>query len=223
MRTAILVTLAAVASASVQADVPSFAGVWLVENPPAEIKTVTGKAPPLKPEAAKVHAERKKSRADDPVALCLPHGVPRLLNTAQPIQILQKPKQVTVLYQANHQARLFYIDEPMPAADAAPDITYNGSSYARWDGNALVVDTIALNDQTWLDDSGLPHGLELKTSERYELAGPDRLRVTVTITDPENYTAPWQTQVTYKRQQTLRLKEDACSEKFWHPGKDSSG
>jgi hypothetical protein len=226
MRAAIVFALTGLASFAAQADVPSIGGVWLVEKPQAEVKTVAGKVPPLQPEAAKVYAERRKAKAagktaDDPLEMCVPHGVPRLLNAARPIQILQKPKQVTVLYEANHQARLFYIDEPVPSADAAPDITYNGSSYARWDGNALVVDTIAHNDQTWLDDSGLPHGLALKTVERYELVKPDRLRVTVTITDPENYTAPWDMQVVYRKRPDLRLSEDACSEKFWHPGKDA--
>jgi hypothetical protein len=78
---------------------------------------------------------------------------------------------------------------------------------------------MAMNDQTWLDDSGLPHGLELKVTERYELLGPDRLRVTATITDPETYTAPWDMQVTYKRRPDLRFKEDPCAEKLWHPDK----
>ena len=223
MKAATRIVLMSVVAVAAHAQVPSLGGVWLIEKPLAEVKTVAGKAPPLRPDAAKVYAERKKDKSSDPAAQCLPLGIPRLLSAARPIQILQKPKQVTVLYEANHQARLFYIDEPVPAADSAPDITYNGSSYARWDGNALVVDTIALNDQTWLDDAGLPHGLALKTVERYELAGPDTLRVTVTVTDPEHYSAPWDMRLTYKRQPKLRLTEDACSEKFWHPGKDGSG
>lgn len=200
---------------------PSLGGVWLVENPQQEVKTTAGKPPPLEPAAAQLYAKRKQAgvgkNLEDPVALCLPHGVPRLLNAARPMHILQKPKQITVLYEANHQARMFYIDEPMPTADAMPDITFNGTSYARWSGNTLVVDTIAMNDQTWLDDSGLPHGLELKVTERYELLAPDRLRVTATITDPEYYSAPWGMQLTYKRRPDLRFKEDPCAEKLWHP------
>jgi hypothetical protein len=218
-RAALFLALLGLAAASSRAAPPDFTGVWLIENPQAEAKTVAGKAPPLRPEAAKVYAERKKSKADDPAALCLPHGVPRLLSVARPIQILQKPKQVTVLYEVNHQARLFYIDEPLPAADSAPDITFNGASYARWDGNVLVVDTLALNDQTWLDDAGLPHGLALKTVERYELVKPDRLKVTVTVTDPDTFTAPWDLQLFFTKRPNLRLSEDPCSEKFWHPGK----
>ena len=219
-----LVFAAVLGSVAVEsgAAVPNFGGVWLVEKPQVEAKTLAGKTPPLKAEAAALYAKRKQAKAsgktaDDPVEQCLPQGVPRILSATQPIQILQKPKQITVLYQVNHQARLFYIDEPVPSADNAPDITYNGSSYARWDGNALVVDTIAFNGLTWLDDMGLPHGEGLRVAERYELADPDHLRVKITVTDPDTFTAPWDMQLTYKRQPKLRLQENPCSEKLWHP------
>jgi hypothetical protein len=201
---------------------PYIGGIWLVETPQSEVKTLAGKAPPLRPEAAQIFAKRKQAKAggkdaDDPAAFCLPHGVPRLLSVKQPIHILQKPKQISVLYEANHQARLFYLDEPLPEADKMPDPTFNGHSVARWEGNALVAETLAMNAQTWLDDAGLPHSEALRIVERYELSSPDRLRVKITVTDPETFTAPWDMQLTYKRRPDLRFKEDACAEKLWHP------
>lgn len=207
---------------------PDIGGVWLVEKPQKEVKTTAGKAPPLKPEAAALYAKRKQAvasgkDADDPAALCLPHGVPRLLNVARPIHILQKPKQITVLYEANHQHRMFYMDEAVPTADNMPDPTFDGFSVAKWSGTTLVVDTVAMNDQTWLDEVGLPHSEALKIVERYELDGADRLRVNLTVTDPETFTAPWEMQVTYRKQPGRRFTEDACSEKFWHPGKGNNG
>ena len=207
---------------------PYLGGVWLVEKPQSEAKTTAGKPPPLRPQAAELYAKRKQSKAggangDDPVEACLPHGVPRLLSAARPIHILQKPQQITVLHEANHQARLFYIDVPVPAPEDAPDITYNGYSVARWVGNALVVDTIAMNDKTWLDDTGLPHSEALRLVERYELAGRERLRVNVTVTDPETFTAPWEMQLTFKRRPDLRLQENACAEKLWHPESGEAG
>ena len=209
---------------------PYLGGVWLIEAPQAELKTVAGKAPPLLPKAAQLYAKRKQSKAagktaDDPVAQCLPDGVPRLLSANRPIQILQKPKQITVLYETNHQSRLFYIDDPMPKGEDLPDPTYNGTSIARWAGNALVVDTLSFNDLTWLDDSGLPHSQALRVVERYELADADHLRVNVTVTDPEMFSAPWQMQLTFKRQPGRRLQENACAEKLWNPpgGTGSAG
>jgi hypothetical protein len=207
---------------------PYLGGAWVVEKPQNEVKTVAGQLPPLKPEAAALYAKRKQTKvggkiADDPVEQCLPHGVPRILSANQPIMILQKPKQVTVLYQANHQSRQFYIGDPVPKAEAAPDITYNGSSYAHWSGNTLVVDTISMNDLTWLDDAGMPHSTSLRTLERYDLVDPTHLKVTVTVTDPETFTAPWDMQVVFKRQPGLRLQENACAEKLWHPPPSGSG
>jgi hypothetical protein len=235
-RAAVFAALAGFAAVQAAAAVPAksedgkpyIGGVWLVEKPQAEAKTVAGTPPPLRPQAAEVYAKRKQAKAGgtnagDPVAECLPHGVPRLLSVTRPIHILQKPKQITVLYEANHQSRLFYIDEPLPAPENAPDVTYDGYSVARWAGNTLVVDTIAMNDKTWLDDAGLPHSEALRLVERYELADPGRLRVTVTVTDPETFTAPWDMQLTLKRRPDLRLQEDACAEKLWQPSTGKGG
>jgi hypothetical protein len=233
---AVLASVAAVQSASAAAAAvpaksedgkPYIGGVWLVEKPLTEAKTTAGKVPPLKPQAAAVYAKRKQARAsgksiDDPFDICLPQGVPRLLSANRPMQILQKPKQVTVLYESNHQSRLFYIDDPLPKPEDAPDVTYDGFSVARWDGAALIVDTISFNDLTWLDDAGMPHSQALRTKERYELLDPEHLRVTVTVTDPETFTAPWDLQLTFKRQPGRRLQENACSEKLWHPESNAS-
>ena len=211
---ALLLGWAAVAHAS--AAPPSLGGVWLIEKPAAP-----NAAPPLRPEAAQLYAKRKQMKAagkdaGDPADdECLPHGVPRILSVTRPILILQKPPQITVLYEANHQSRQFYIDDPLPKAGEEPDVTYNGSSSAHWDKNVLVVDTFAMNDKTWLDDSGLPHSEALRVTERYQLVDPDHLRVNVTVTDPKTFTAPWQMQVTYKRRPDLRIQENACAEKLW--------
>jgi hypothetical protein len=230
---ALLVALAAASAlqaAAIRAHAedgkPFIGGVWLVEKPQAALKMLDGKAPPLKPEAAALYSKRRQAsaggkNADDPVAQCLPDGVPRLLSAPQPIYIFQKPKQVTVMYQANHQARLVYLDEPVPTGDDAPDPTYNGTSVGHWQGNALIVETVGFNDKTWLDNSGLPHSDELSVAERYELVSPERLRVTLTITDPKTFTAPWQMQLDYKRQPGVRMKEDPCAEKLWNPPSSS--
>jgi hypothetical protein len=206
---------------------PYIGGAWVLEKGQSEAKTVAGQVPPLKPEAAALYAKRKQAKAggsaDDPVEQCLPHGVPRILSAKQPMMILQKPKQITVLYQANHQSRQFYIGDTVPKPEEAPDITYNGTAYARWSGNTLVVDTISFNDQTWLDDAGMPHSTALRTVERYDLVDPAHLKITVTVTDPETFTAPWEMQVVFKRQPGLRLQENACAEKLWHPPPSGSG
>lgn len=209
---------------------PSFGGVWMIEKPQVEARTLAGTAPPLRPDAAQVYAKRKQAKAagkdaGDPAEdECLPHGVPRILSNAHPILILQKPKQITVLYEANHQSRQFYIDDPLPKEGEEPDVTYNGFSVAHWDKNALLVNTIAMNDKTWLDDSGLPHSEALRVIERYELTDPDHLRVTVTVTDPKTFTATWETALSYKRRPDLRIQENACAEKLWHPpGAGSAG
>jgi hypothetical protein len=61
-------------------------------------------------------------------------------------------------------------------------------------------------------------------TERYQLTDPEHLRVDVTVTDPKTFTATWGTAVTYKRRPDLRIQENACAEKLWHPpGAGSAG
>ena len=71
---------------------------------------------------------------------------------------------------------------------------------------------------------GVGHQREaLRIVERYELVSPDRLRVNVTVTDPETFSAPWDMQLTFKRQPGLRLQENACAEKLWNAGSSRGG
>jgi hypothetical protein len=60
-------------------------------------------------------------------------------------------------------------------------------------------------------------------AERYDLIDAEHLRVTVTVTDPDTFTAPWQMQLTYKRRPDLRFRENACAEKLWNPGTGKAG
>ncbi len=207
-------------------DKPNLTGVWLVQKPQAELKTGRRQGAASNPKRRSSTPERKAARASgknpdeahtDPAAICLPHGVPRLLNVAQPILILQKPKQVTVLYQANHQSRLFYIDDPIPTADNLPTRTTTAFPPRKWDGKALVVNTY-LTERAHLDG-------RLGPASRREAHGRGALRADRAgyaehesdAHRPETFTAPWNTQVTYKRQPDLRFKEDVCAEKLWHP------
>ena len=192
---------------------PNFTGKWLIANPPKRFLTLSGAAPPLNAAGraayAKNQAALKASRKADPIADCLPHGVPRIVYSAHPMLILQTTRLVTFIYEANHTVRTVWWNAP-PPEDPTP--LWLGDPSARWDGKALVVDTTNLNDVTWLDWSGLPHSDKLKVQERYVLTGPTTVRGEVTITDPDFYTAPWKTAFTLRKQPGMTLPERACGE-----------
>jgi hypothetical protein len=54
-----------------------------------------------------------------------------------------------------------------------------------------VVETIGLNEKTWLDDSGRPHSDALRVIERFRRPDFGHMQVQVTIDDPKAYRKPW--------------------------------
>jgi hypothetical protein len=191
---------------------PNLTGKWQMPRPITHLLTSEGKEPPLsaagKAEYAKRQAALKaRGRKADPVSDCLMHGTPRLIYAPYPFLILQTTRSVNFVHEVNHTFRIIYWDKTL--ADD-PDPNYLGYSIARFDGPNLVIDTIGLNDRTWLDYSGLPHGEKLKVQERYTLADPNTIKGSLTITDPDFYTSAWTTAFTLKKQPGMSIKENVC-------------
>jgi hypothetical protein len=130
-----------------------------------------------------------KRGIDDPAALCLPPGVPRLVMVSLfPIEIVQTPKRIVFMYEYMNVFRSIPIGDAHPS-DIAP--TYLGDSVARWEGNTLVVDVVGFNDKTWLTGTGTFHSEDLHLVERYTRVSKDRIDFEATIDDPKLLTKPW--------------------------------
>lgn len=209
-------TLPVFAQQPLDASKPDFTGVWRRIGYAAAVKPDQG-ALPLTQEAAKVYAGHraaaaKGNHAYDQTNVCLPEGLPRLMLKAQPFEILQRPGFLAFNYQINRLVRVAYFDGK-PAADN-PEY-YLGESFARWDGRELVIETQGFNDQTLLDDSGVPHGTGLRLTERLSLVdGGRRLKNRMTIEDPATFTTPWTVTATYERLRGYQLPEDVCAERI---------
>lgn len=192
---------------------PDLSGPWVVDNPPAALMTLEGKAPPLNDEAKKVYeahiaARAKGDRSYDSMSRCVPPGIPRLALQPLPFSIVQGKRHVSFMHEWNHLPRIVYMTEGH-FEGIGP--TYLGQSVGHWDKDTLVVDTNAFNDQTLLDDSGLPHSDELTTEERYRLIdGGNRLELRVTINDPKTFTQPWDTGLKFDKRAGAVIKEDYC-------------
>jgi hypothetical protein len=194
---------------------PDISGIWVLAKPIPSLRTLDGKAPPLKPEAAAVLqkriADRKAGKSDDVADLCLPVGTPRSLLVPGPLLLLQTARKVTFVHEFNHTLRGVYLNEKRdPTKDIDP--TFMGMSVGHWDGDALVVETTDFRGNTWLDQTGLPKSDKLKVTEHVRLTGKDALEDVVTIDDPANYTAPWSSRITFKRApKGTQMKEDVCA------------
>lgn len=188
----------------------SLAGIWLMtgyKGSRASARqrvavTIEGKPAPLLPAAAAL-LEKRIADADrgypfaNTLTSCLPGGMPLMMiaGAPYPIQILENPGQVTMLFEEQNHFRAIYLNAKHPDD---PDPSYMGHSIGHWEKDVLVVDTIGLNDRTTIDQVGMPHSEELHLTERYRRVDRDTLEVLVTITDAKTFSSSWQTRALYK-------------------------
>jgi hypothetical protein len=128
---------------------------------------------------------------NDPLDGCDPAGFPRqLFFELRPVKIAQIPDQVLMLYEYQKVWRVIWTDGRALPKD--PEPRWYGYSVGHWDGDdTFVVETVGLDERTWLDNAGDPHSGDMRVEERYHRADRDTLEVTVKIDDPKAYTAPW--------------------------------
>ncbi len=147
---------------------------------------------PMQPWAKALTEQRQAvEHKDDPLARCLPPGVPRI-NTIAPFKIVQNPQLVIILYEttANSAFRQIFLDgRPLPKD---PQPTWLGYSTGAWEGDALKIDTIGFNDRGWIDTGAAhPQSEALHVIERFRRPDYGHLEIAATIDDPKTYTKPW--------------------------------
>jgi hypothetical protein len=129
-------------------------------------------------------------------ALCLPAGIPHVLNLAGPIQFLQSEDQVTILYQRGQQIRSIYLNQDHPENLQR---SWYGHSVGHYEGaDTLVVDTIAQDSRSAVDNLGTPKSEAIHVAERYVLTDdPQRVNITLNVEDPNVFTEPWSASASY--------------------------
>lgn len=147
-------------------------------------------------------------------ANCMPAGVPQFLlyaGGAESLYMIQTPKEIVMIHQANNETRHIYMDVPH---SAHPQPSWYGESVGRYDGDELVVDTIGFNDRTFVDDRySVPHTTQLHVIERFRMTDNGILQVIFTVDDPGAFNAPWSGMVRYQHQrQPATLFEEPCAE-----------
>jgi hypothetical protein len=164
---------------------------------------------PLRPEAEKI--QRGRSGADFPSTHCLPLGVPLASLLSEPVKIVQSPKLIAILYEADDKHRQIYTDgRVLPKQFDQP--AWLGYSVGRWERDTLVVETAGFNDKTWLDVMGHPHSEALRVVERYRRRDFGHLDVEMTFDDPQMYTKPFTIKVTDELWADSDIFEFFCNE-----------
>jgi hypothetical protein len=188
----------------------SLAGIWLTTGYKSSrvsarsrvVVTAEGKPAPLLPAAAAL-LDQRLADSDrgypypSTLASCLPGGMPLMIiaGAPYPIQILENPGQVSMLFEEQNHFRIIHLNAQHPED---PDPTFMGHSIGHWEGDTLVVDTIGLSERTTIDQVGMPHSEDLHLVERYRRLDKDTLEVRVTLTDPQTFSSAWQARAVYK-------------------------
>ena len=222
---------------------PDLSGVWnraggrtaagILEDDPGGVPFLglTKQEPSLQPAALKIYQSNRQGVADarakgrddsDPSTSCFPPGPTRIFTAPRPFEVRQAPDVVYIVSEIDHWVRRIYMD-----GRAHPDgypSTWMGHSIGKYDGDALVVDTVAVNEGTWIDSLGHPHSDELHLVERFRRANPKSLEYEVTVEDSKDYTKPWTGKKAYQLQPaSLEMKEDVICDQYRKPGLRSDG
>ncbi len=196
---------------------PDLSGVWQADGQTYFFDLAAGLKPEdvvMLPWARALQQQREANdHGDDPLARCMPHGVPRInTNGLFPFKIVQTPKLVVILYEQLNLFRQVFLDGRALADDVNP--TWLGYSTGRWEADTLVVDTKGFNDKTWLDTrKGRPASDALHVVERFRRPTVGDLEIVATIDDPKAYARPWTTTVQHNKLQTdTDILEFICAE-----------
>lgn len=181
---------------------PDWTGIW--ERKDGIRFNPAGELPPF----VAVYADRYRKANEarqrgevvaDPTSRCLPPGMPRIMVATYPIEILQTARQVTIIAEWSSQVRRIFTDGRKMPPDDELDVTFNGYSVGRWEGQTLVVETRGIRGDTSFDASPLQHSDQMTVSERIRQVDADTLQAVITVTDPVAFTRPWVVTRHYRR------------------------
>lgn len=138
---------------------------------------------------------------NDPQIGSNPNGLYRTLMYSRPFEFVQVRGKVIQLFGWGGVWRTIHVDGRAVPDDVAAGPFWNGYSVGHWEGDTLVVTTLALDERAWLDEWGTPFSADAHIEERWQRLASDKLQLTITVNDPAYYTRPWTSSpVIYKSQ-----------------------
>jgi hypothetical protein len=209
---------------------PDFSGIWISDNTKEGEKTpsdgfnlssgrqmanigvdLPGGKLPYQPWQVPIVAERTARQSiDDPHIRCLPDNFLRAYGLPHMLKFVHTPDLLVVLNEMNAGYRQVFTDaRPLPD-DPSP--AWQGYSSAHWSGDTLVIDTVGVRDDTWIDWNGSMITEDAKIRE--EIRRPDfgHLEIRVTVDDPRAYTEPWTVDLKQRIVVDAELIDEICLE-----------
>jgi hypothetical protein len=187
-------------------------GVWLPGQGGAQVLVAEPDKLPFQPWARALFADRTANQLE-PHTRCKPSGFARQFLTPYGVEIVELPELARIYIfdiGGPHTYRTIYMDRRTHPTNLAP--SFYGDSIGWWEGDTLVVDTVAYNEGFWIDRRGLPTTDRLHTIERFTRTDSRTVRYDVTVDDPGAYTATWQAGFTFGLESGTELFEYVCQQ-----------
>ena len=128
---------------------------------------------------------------NDPMGGANPPGLYRTLIYNRAWEMIQFPDRIVQLFEWAKIWRVIWTDgRPLPE-DIPEGPYWYGYSVGKWEGDTLVVQTMALDERAWLDEWGTPYSPQAKFEERWRRVSKDKMELVLKITDPTYYSKPW--------------------------------
>jgi hypothetical protein len=234
--TAVAATLLAgsfAAWAQDQSKFPDWSGAW-VRGPamgtgwdPSKPQAL-GQQAPLTPEYRAIFEAALADKAaggigGDKTALCLPHGMPRMMIGIYPLEFIVTPKVTYVLTDYTPHRRIFTDGREWPS-EILP--SFSGYSIGKWideDGDGrydvLEVETRGFKGPRTFEGSGIPLHEDNETVIRERIgldkSDPSLLRLEATVED-HALTRPWTINRAYRRERQPVWDYVDCAENNPH-------
>src|SRR5262249_56607748 len=121
---------------------------------------------------------------------CWQSGMPLIMTRVWPIAMIQMPTAIYMISGFENSIRIIYLDgrKHTPADEVVR--SFDGESIGRWEGDALVVDTLYFpGHHHWMDQGGasIPASEDLHIIERFRMISPGTFQVEYTMTDPKSW------------------------------------
>lgn len=205
------------------ANPKDLSGVWTIDNSSISGHRFRKEPLPLQPWALDRYNYVKDPNNIDargrnelnPDFKCFPRG-PTVAwqGLEHPMEIIQTPQRTLIIFEWGHEMRQIWTDGRPHTED--PPYTWMGESIGKWEGNTLVIDTIAINEYTWLDRAGHPHSNALHLVERLSRPEQNRLELEMTIDDPKAYTMPFTVKMGFNKSKNELEEYVVCEDLFLH-------
>jgi hypothetical protein len=149
---------------------------------------------------------------DNELLRCGTKGAPLIMITPAPVEFVRDGDRILLRIEEYDSLRIIHMN---PKAAAPAGLTQMGFSRGRFDGRTLIVETDRIRPQ-YFDPDGVPQSDQIRLVERFTPnADYSRLDYRLTVTDPVNFTRPFDLTRYFIWRPGMTVAPYNCLERDW--------